>query len=92
MLKCPVSNRPEKNCLHPRNSFVFLDLVGTRVTIGADEDGIQDITVYGETVCDFNCIFQAKVQIGDHVLSMIDYASAGKTWDEASRMEAWIHC
>lgn len=66
--------------------------VGTRVTIGADEDGIQDITVYGETVCDFNCIFQAKVQIGDHVLSMIDYASAGKTWDEASRMEAWIHC
>mgnify|MGYP004532114353 FL=1 len=34
------------------------------------------------------CLFDVKV--GDSSFKMMDYASAGKTWNEASAFEAWI--
>lgn len=40
----------------------------------------------------FNCVFRANVSVGDIVMDMIDYGSAGKTWNEESLMEAWIKC
>ena len=38
------------------------------------------------------CLFSADVIIGNKKLLMIDYGSAGKTWDEHSQIEAWIKC
>ena len=37
-----------------------------------------------------NCRCMFNVKIGDSSFKMIDYASAGKTWNEASAFEAWI--
>ena len=45
-----------------------------------------------KTSADFSCMFRADVTVGDEVLDMIDYSSAGKTWDDRSLMEAWIKC
>lgn len=39
---------------------------------------------------DFPCEFMADVTIGDNSFKMIDYMSAGKTWDEQSLTEAWL--
>lgn len=39
---------------------------------------------------DFDTICEFEVQIDHQKFRMIDYASAGKTWDEASEMEAWL--
>lgn len=40
----------------------------------------------------FDCTVRAKVLVGETELDMIDYGSAGKTWDESSLTEAWIKC
>lgn len=40
----------------------------------------------------FDCVFRADVSMGSDTMDMIDYASAGKTWDDASLTEAWIKC
>ena len=40
----------------------------------------------------FDCLFRADVVINNEVMDMIDYGSAGKTWDDTSLMEAWIKC
>lgn len=40
----------------------------------------------------FDCTMRAKVSLGKRLLDMIDYGSAGKTWDEGSLTEAWIKC
>ena len=39
---------------------------------------------------EFPCELMATVSLGDKVFKMIDYMSAGKTWDMQSQMEAWI--
>jgi len=41
---------------------------------------------------DFDCLFRADVSVGDCVMDMVDYGSAGKTWNESSLTEAWIKC
>ena len=38
------------------------------------------------------CLFSADVIIGNTKMLMIDYGSAGKTWDDRSQLEAWIKC
>lgn len=38
----------------------------------------------------FPCEFMATVNIENQKFKMIDYMSAGKTWDETSKMEAWL--
>lgn len=40
----------------------------------------------------FDCVFRANVLLGNDEMDMIDYGSAGKTWDENSLTEAWIKC
>ena len=40
----------------------------------------------------FDCVFRANVLLGNEEMDMIDYGSAGKTWDENSLTEAWIKC
>ncbi len=38
----------------------------------------------------FECVFRANVFLGNDEMDMIDYGSAGKTWDINSLTEAWI--
>jgi DUF1680 family protein len=40
----------------------------------------------------FACVFRANVLLGNDEMDMIDYGSAGKTWDDISLTEAWIKC
>lgn len=40
----------------------------------------------------FECVFRANVLLGNDEMDMIDYGSAGKTWDDISLTEAWIKC
>lgn len=40
----------------------------------------------------FECVFRANVWLGNDEMDMIDYGSAGKTWDDISLTEAWIKC
>ena len=39
---------------------------------------------------EFAGILRAEVTLGGETLQMVDYASAGKTWDERSRTECWL--
>lgn len=39
---------------------------------------------------DFDVMCEFNVHIDDNEFTMIDYASAGKTWDKESETEAWI--
>ena len=57
--------------------------VGTALELG--EVSIRKIETAG---IDAMCAFE--VDTGKEVIKMIDYASAGKTWDKSSEMEAWI--
>ena len=38
----------------------------------------------------FDCVLRARVELGGEALDMIDYGSAGKTWNDDSLMEAWM--
>ena len=62
-----------------------LSEVGT--PIGVDENNISYKTVNTagfDTMCEF------EINTGKEIIRMIDYASAGKTWDKDSMMEAWL--
>lgn len=61
--------------------------VGTEIEL--DEDKLAFIAV--DTV-DFGKICEFDIDTGKEIIKMIDYASAGKTWDKTSAMEAWIGC
>ncbi|MBR6709250.1 MAG: glycoside hydrolase family 127 protein [Clostridia bacterium] len=50
------------------------------------------LTVIPRDCGGIDCIIRARVSVGTEELDMIDYGSAGKTWDEASLTEAWIRC
>ena len=39
---------------------------------------------------DFDTMCGFEINTGKEMITMIDYASAGKTWSDASLMEAWI--
>lgn len=49
----------------------------------------KEIHVYPlETEIQHMCAF--NIQMGDMSINLIDYSSAGKTWDESSELAAWI--
>lgn len=52
----------------------------------------NELAITQKNSADFSCMFRADVSVGEEVLDMIDYSSAGKTWDDQSLMEAWIKC
>lgn len=60
--------------------------VGTKVEIS------EKLHIEPKTSDDFDCIFRADVTVGDTVIDMVDYGSAGKTWNDSSLTEAWIKC
>lgn len=39
---------------------------------------------------EFSSILRAEVTVGGEILQMVDYASAGKTWDKDSLTECWL--
>lgn len=54
------------------------------------EDGCIDVRIVAEQV-DFPHLLQVSVPLADGTeMQMVDYASAGKTWTDSSRMAAWI--
>jgi len=61
-----------------------IDEVGTAVT-AADTAVLTPCAVPGVT-----CVFSAQAELNGQKLMLMDYSSAGKTWSEASRLEAWI--
>jgi len=62
-----------------------LSQVGTEIEVDTDKFSFRPIkSASFETICEF------EVNTGREVINMIDYASAGKTWDNNSKMEAWI--
>lgn len=61
-----------------------LDEVGTSVP---DADTLEFAPCEKD---EFPCELMATVSLGDKVFKMIDYMSAGKTWDMQSQMEAWM--
>ena len=63
--------------------------VGTPVDLALDENG--DAILVPVPAPDFpvQLACEAKLKDGSSV-TLIDYASAGKTWDETSRMECWL--
>ena len=61
-----------------------IDEVGTAVT-AADTAVLTPCTVPGVT-----CVFSAQAELNVQKLMLMDYGSTGKTWSEASRLEAWI--
>lgn len=63
-----------------------LSEVGTAVTA---DDRVEVTTVEDE---EFPCILRAEVALGGETLQMVDYASAGKTWDKDSMTECWLKC
>jgi DUF1680 family protein len=40
--------------------------------------------------CGIDCVFCCDADLAGQKLRLMDYASAGKTWSDASRFEAWI--
>ena len=57
---------------------------------GTALDVCEPISLTPCTTAPVPCTFCANVTLGNQTIRMIDYGSAGKTWDETSRMEAWI--
>lgn len=49
-----------------------------------------NITLEPSKKANFDVMCEFNVHIDDNKFTMIDYASAGKTWDKESEMEAWI--
>ena len=63
--------------------------VGEAVKLRLDADG-RPILHPGKTPeFPVQCAWDAETEDGG-VIRLIDYASAGKTWDERSRMECWL--
>lgn len=60
-----------------------LSEVGNRIELGKVSAKKIENTKF-DTICTF------EVNTGKDVIKMVDYASAGKTWDKSSEMEAWI--
>jgi len=61
-------------------------------TVGGSVKLSDNLKVEPKSKDGFDCVLRASVSLGNEELDMIDYSSAGKTWDEASLMEAWIKC
>lgn len=63
-----------------------LSEVGTAVTAA------ETVQVTSLEKTEFSSILRAEVTLGAETLQMVDYASAGKTWDKESLTECWIKC
>lgn len=64
-----------------------------QLTQVADTVRLSDaLTVEPKDKDGFACVLRARVLLGDREMDMIDYGSAGKTWDRELPMEAWIKC
>ena len=60
--------------------------------VSIDEDSFGYATEVLSTEVNFNCYYAFRVKQSDgSYLPVIDYASAGRTWDNRSLMSAWMH-
>ncbi len=59
--------------------------VGTSIEVDENNISYKAVNTAGfDTMCEF------EINTGKETIRMIDYASAGKTWDKESMMEAWL--
>ncbi len=63
--------------------------VGTPVSLAVDADGYAVLRPTEVTAFPVVCAYEVALTDGTSV-TMIDYASAGKTWNDESRMECWM--
>jgi len=64
--------------------------VDDAVTIKVNSDGYVD-TVLSENDVPYECIIKAEVPLADgNNMLVTDYSSAGKTWNEDSKMAVWM--
>ena len=60
------------------------------VDIAEDSDGYASEVIPAETDLPCICCFRVRQNDGSY-LPVMDYASAGRTWDNRSLMSAWMH-
>lgn len=64
--------------------------LSTSVPIKIRDDGCVDVVIAPDQA-DFPHLLQVRVPLSDGTeMELVDYASAGKTWTDSSRMAAWI--
>lgn len=49
-----------------------------------------NVSFAASDTANFDVLREVKVRVDENEFVMIDYASAGKTWDEQSELEAWL--
>ena len=55
------------------------------------KDGYVDTEIITEKRASFDAIIEARIPLTDgKYIMLVDYSSAGKTWNEESKMAAWI--
>lgn len=65
--------------------------VDDAVTIAIDNDGYADISLPENDIAPYPHIIEANVLLKNGTrMTVTDYASAGKLWNEQSKMAAWI--
>ncbi len=65
--------------------------VDSPLDIAVDEQGYADVRLAVASRAPYSCIAEFDVKLTDGGFAAVtDYASAGKTWNEESKMAAWI--
>lgn len=64
--------------------------VDTPVTVKVNADGCVDATFPETDIAPYEHIVEVKIPLDEGEITLTDYASAGKLWNEESKMAAWI--
>ena len=72
-----------------RDARIAGNTVGTPVRLCRGKDGSVTLTPAGRPAFPVQGAWSVETESGESV-TLIDYASAGKTWNEDSRMECWL--
>ena len=66
--------------------------VDDAVSVNVDEDGYVDITIPETKTAPYACAIEAQVPTTDgNSFTVTDYASAGKLWNDESKMAVWFN-
>ena len=61
------------------------------VTVVVNKDGYVDVELSKQETAPYQHILEVEVPLKDRrKMTVTDYASAGKSWDEQSKMAAWM--
>ncbi len=67
--------------------------VDDAVSVAVRRDGYVDALISDEKNASFDTITEARIPLSDgSYMPVVDYASAGKLWNEQSKMAVWMLC